>query len=268
VSAVADEQAAIRVEDLSTYYGERRILNNVSLEIRPRETMVLLGSSGTGKSTLLRHILALEKPAMGHIYVHGTDVCHSSARQLEELRRHMGVLFQSGALFGSMTLGDNVAVPLRELTKLDESTIQVLVRMKLGLVGLGGYEGLMPSQLSGGMRKRAGLARALALDPEILLFDEPSAGLDPITAAGIDELILKLKQTFPMTIVVVTHELASAFLIADRIAVMFAGEIVALGTPAEIQQNQHPRVQQFLKREPEEPERDADAYLRSLTGPA
>ena len=187
---------------------------------------------------------------------------------MNELRRHMGVLFQSGALFGSMSLGDNVALPLRELTRLDESTIQILIRLKLDLVGLSGFEKLSPSQLSGGMRKRAGLARALALDPEILLFDEPSAGLDPITAAGIDALILKLKETFPMTIVVVTHELASAFLIADRIAVMFNGEIIALGTPEEIRQNPHPRVQQFLNRKPEEMERDHDAYLRSLTAPS
>ena len=264
---MADEPI-IHVENLTTYYGERRILNNVNLSIQPRETIVLLGSSGTGKSTLLRHMLALEKPAQGHVYIKGTDVCHSPNDELLDLRRHMGVLFQSGALFGSMSLGDNVAVPLRELTKLDDSTVQVLVRMKLGLVGLAGFEDLTPSQLSGGMRKRAGLARALALDPEILLFDEPSAGLDPITAAGIDELVLKLKQTFPMTIVVVTHELASAFLIADRIAVMFAGEIVALGTPEEIRQNTHPRVQQFLNRVPEEPERDGEAYLRSLTGPS
>lgn len=255
----------VRVEGLTTHYGTRRILNNVSLSFQPRETIVLLGSSGTGKSTLMRHILALERPTEGHIYVKGVDVCHATDDELNELRRRMGVLFQSGALFGSMNLGDNVAVPLRELTKLDETTIQVLVRMKLGLVGLGGFEDLMPSQLSGGMRKRAGLARALALDPEILLFDEPSAGLDPITAAGIDDLILKLKETFPMTIVVVTHELASAFLIADRIAVMFAGEVVALGTPEEIQRSDHPRVQQFLKRVPEEPERDHEAYLRSLT---
>lgn len=255
----------VHVEGLTTHYGSRRILNSVSLSIQPRETIVLLGSSGTGKSTLLRHILALERPTAGHIYIKGIDVCHSPESELNQLRRRMGVLFQSGALFGSMNLGDNVAVPLRELTKLDETTIQVLVRMKLGLVGLGGFEDLMPAQLSGGMRKRAGLARALALDPEILLFDEPSAGLDPITAAGIDELILKLKETFPMTIVVVTHELASAFLIADRIAVMFAGEVVALGTPEEIQQSDHPRVQQFLKRVPEEPERDHEAYLRSLT---
>ncbi len=264
---MSETDAAIRVENLTTHYGSRRILNDVNLSIQAGETMVLLGSSGTGKSTLLRHIMALEQPAEGHIYIKGTDVCHCSEEEISALRRRMGVLFQSGALFGSMTVGDNVAVPLRELTRLDESTIDVLVRMKLGLVGLGGFEKLMPSQLSGGMRKRAGLARAMALDPEILLFDEPSAGLDPITAAGIDDLVLRLKETFPMTIVVVTHELASAFLIADRIAVMFAGEIVALGSPEEVQKSTHPRVQQFLRREPEEPERDHEAYLRSLTAP-
>lgn len=260
-----DDDIAISVQGLVTHYSGRRILNNINLAIPSRETIVLLGSSGTGKSTLLRHMLALETPTEGHTYIKGIDVCHCPDSELVDLRRRMGVLFQSGALFGSMSLGENVAVPLRELTKLDESTIQVLVRMKLGLVGLGGFEDLMPAQLSGGMRKRAGLARALALDPEILLFDEPSAGLDPITAAGIDELILKLKQTFPMTMVVVTHELASAFLIADRIAVMFAGEIVALGTVEEIKQSDHPRVRQFLNREAEEPERDPEAYLRLLT---
>lgn len=262
-----DADPILRVENLTTHYSGRRILNRIHLTVRPRETVVLLGSSGTGKSTLLRHILALEHPSEGHVYIKGLDVCHCGEEELIELRRHMGVLFQSGALFGSMSLGDNVALPLRELTPLDESTIQVLVRMKLGLVGLGGFENLWPSQLSGGMKKRAGLARALALDPEILLFDEPSAGLDPITAAGIDELILNLKKAFPMTIVVVTHELASAFLIADRVAVMFAGEIIALGTPEEIRRSAHPRVQQFLNRVPEEPERDHEAYVRSLTGP-
>ncbi|MFQ5662209.1 MAG: ABC transporter ATP-binding protein [Terriglobia bacterium] len=263
-----DAPAIIQVENLTTHYDGRRILNQVNLAIRARETMVLLGSSGTGKSTLLRHILGLEKPTTGHVYIKGVDVCHCQGGALNQLRQRMGVLFQSGALFGSMSLGDNVAVPLRELTKLDESTIQVLVRMKLGLVGLDGFEKLMPAELSGGMRKRAGLARALALDPEFLLFDEPSAGLDPITAAGIDNLILKLKETFPMTVVVVTHELVSAFLIADRISMMHAGEIIAVGVPEEIRQSPDPRVQHFLNRVPEEPERDHDAYLRSLTAPS
>ena len=262
------DEAVIRIQDLTTHYGTRQILDRINLEIRPRETMVLLGPSGTGKSTLLRHVLALEKPTRGHVHIRGVDVCHSPEEMLNQLRRKMGVLFQSGALFGSLTLGDNVAVPLRELTRLEESTIQILVRLKLDLVGLSGFENYLPAQLSGGMRKRAGLARALAIDPEILLFDEPSAGLDPITAAGIDALILKLKETFPMTMMVVTHELASAFLIADRIAVMHAGEIIALGTPAEIRQSPHPRVQQFLNRVPEEVARGGEEYLRSLTAPS
>jgi phospholipid/cholesterol/gamma-HCH transport system ATP-binding protein len=265
---MSESHAAIRVEHLTTHYGTRRILHDINLEIRRGETIVLLGPSGTGKSTLLRHILALERPTAGHVYIKGVDALHCSPDELNELRRKMGVLFQSGALFGSMTLGDNVAVPLRELTRLEESTIQILVRLKLDLVGLAGFEGYLPAQLSGGMRKRAGLARALAIDPEILLFDEPSAGLDPITAAGIDALILKLKETFPMTMVVVTHELASAFQIADRIAVMHAGEIIALGTREQIQQNSHPRVQQFLNRVPEEQVQGGEEYLRSLTAPS
>lgn len=260
-----NDELAIRVENLSMHYGPRQILDGVNLDIRKRETIVLLGPSGTGKSTLLRHILALELPSEGHVYINGVDVCHTHEDELRAIRRRMGVLFQSGALFGSMTIGDNVALPLRELTQLDESTVQILVRMKLGLVGLSGFENFMPSQLSGGMRKRAGLARALALDPEILLFDEPSAGLDPITAAGIDELILKLKETFPMTIVVVTHEMTSAFLIADRVAMLSGGKIIALGTPGEIQQSKHPRVQQFLQRIPDEKMHDQEGYLDSLT---
>jgi phospholipid/cholesterol/gamma-HCH transport system ATP-binding protein len=258
----------IKVVDLVTYYGERRILNHVNLEIQAGETMVILGASGTGKSTLIRHMIRLEKPTSGHVYIEGHDVCCMPEERFNVLRRKIGMLFQSAALFNSMTVGENVALPLRELTELEDSTIRIMARITLDLVGLSGFEDFMPSQLSGGMRKRAGLARALAMDPEILFFDEPSAGLDPITAAGIDNLILKLKKAFNMTSVVVTHEMASAELIADRIAVMDQGEVIALGTWAEIRSSQHPRVLRFLNRLPDEETKDAQAYLRELTQPS
>ncbi len=255
----------IRVADLVTYYGERRILNHVNLDVQAGETMVILGGSGTGKSTLLRHIVRLERPSSGHVYIKGHDACCMPEEEFNLMRHRIGMLFQSAALFNSMTIEENVALPLRELTELEDSTIRIMTRIKLDLVGLSGFDDYMPSQLSGGMRKRAGLARALAMDPEILLFDEPSAGLDPITAAGIDTLILKLKLAFRMSIVVVTHELASAFTIADRIAVMDQGDVIALGTAEEIRTSAHPRVQQFLNRVPEAEKIDPQAYLRSLT---
>lgn len=262
------EGPMIRVVDLVTHYGERRILNHVNLEIPAGHTMVILGGSGTGKSTLLRHIVRLEKPSSGHVYIKNDDICCMPEDRFNLIRRKIGMLFQSAALFNSMTIQENVALPLRELTQLEDPTIRIMTRIKLELVGLSGIEDYMPSQLSGGMRKRAGLARALAMDPEILLFDEPSAGLDPISAAGIDNLILKLKQAFRMTIVVVTHEMASAFTIADRITVMEEGEVIAIGTPEEIRASQHPKVLQFLNRTPDEETKDAQTYLRSLTQPA
>jgi phospholipid/cholesterol/gamma-HCH transport system ATP-binding protein len=259
------EGPMIRVQDLVTHYGERRILNDVNLDFPVGETMVILGGSGTGKSTLLRHIMKLETPTSGRILIKGDDIFTMPEDRFNQVRGKMGMLFQSAALFNSMTIEENVALPLRELTKLEDSTIRIMTRIKLDLVGLSGFENYMPAQLSGGMKKRAGLARALAMDPEILLFDEPSAGLDPITAAGIDSLILKLKAAFRMTIVVVTHEMASAFLIADRITVMDRGEVIATGTPDEIRNNKHPRVLQFMNRIPEGDEQDAQEYLRSLT---
>ncbi len=258
----------IKVVDLVTYYGDRRILNHVNLEIQAGETMVILGASGTGKSTLIRHMIRLEKPTSGHVYIRGHDVCCMPEERFNNLRRKIGMLFQSAALFNSMSVGENVALPLRELTELEDSTIRIMARIKLDLVGLSGFEDFMPAQLSGGMKKRAGLARALAMDPEILLFDEPSAGLDPITAAGIDNLIVKLKKAFNMTSVVVTHEMASAQLIADRIAVMDQGEVIAVGTWPEIRASQHPRVQRFLNRVPDEDTKDGQAYLRELTQPS
>jgi phospholipid/cholesterol/gamma-HCH transport system ATP-binding protein len=257
----------IRVLDLVTYYGDRRILNHVNLEVQAGETHVILGGSGTGKSTLLRHIIRLEMPTSGHVYIKHHDVCHMPEERFNLLRPKIGMLFQSAALFNSLTVEENVALPLRELTQLEDSTIRIMTRIKLDLVGLSGFEHYMPSQLSGGMKKRAGLARALAMDPEILLFDEPSAGLDPITAAGIDALILKLKLAFKMAIVVVTHELASAFTIADRLTVMDQGEVIVTGTPLEVRSSEHPRVFQFLNRIPEGEPQDAQAFFRTLTQP-
>jgi len=257
---------AIAVKDLRVRYGEREILHGISFNVPAGDTMVILGGSGSGKSTLLRTLVGLERPSSGEIWMRGINLATITDDDRDELRKHIGMSFQGGALFGSMTVGENVALPLREHTKLDESTIEIVVRLKLDQVGLSGFENYMPAQLSGGMKKRAAIARALAMDPEILFFDEPSAGLDPIIAAGIDELILKLKKAFHMTIVVVTHELASAYLIADRVILLDKGVIVADGTLDEIRKSSHPRVRQFLDRVPEPEISEELDYLQMLTG--
>lgn len=260
------QEYSIIVDDLVTYFDERRILDHVSLRVGRGEVLVVLGGSGCGKTTLLRHMIGLLHPHSGHVYIKGQEITGLDEDDLNEIRKKMGMLFQGAALFGSMSLGDNVALPLREHTKLAEPTIQIMTRIKLGLVGLSGFEEFKPAQLSGGMKKRAGLARALAMDPEILFFDEPSAGLDPIIAAEIDGLILKLKQAFRMTMVIVTHELASAFLVADRILMLDKGRVIENGTPNEIKASSNPRVQQFLRRQPDQVRQDDEAYLKSITG--
>jgi phospholipid/cholesterol/gamma-HCH transport system ATP-binding protein len=258
-------EPVISLRNLRVSYGEREILHGISFDVLPGETLVILGGSGSGKSTLLRTLVGLEKPSAGEILIKGQDLAKASAAELDEIRRKIGMSFQGGALFGSMTVGENVALPLREHTRLEESTIEVILRLKLEQVGLEGFEYYSPSQLSGGMKKRAAVARALAMDPEILFFDEPSAGLDPIIAAGIDELILQLKRAFRMTIIVVTHELASAFLIADRMLLIDKGNLVALGTPEEMRSSTQPRVRQFLDRVAE-PEISGEMdYLQMLT---
>jgi phospholipid/cholesterol/gamma-HCH transport system ATP-binding protein len=226
--------------------------------------MVILGRSGCGKSTLLRHIVGLAKPSSGEILIKGNDIAKMSEEEMVPVLRKVGMLFQGAALFNSMTVGDNVAMPLREHTKLEPSTVKIMMRMKLESVGLGGFDDFMPAQLSGGMKKRAGLARAIAMDPEILFCDEPSAGLDPVVAVGIDQLIIKLNQALKMTIVVVTHELSSVFLIADRIAMLHNGSVLAIGTPEELRANPDPIIQQFLNREADEEKIDREQYLRSL----
>jgi len=261
-------QNAIIIRNLYSTLGGREILRNITLEICQGETLVILGGSGSGKSTLLRNMVGLEIPTQGQILILGRDINRISEEEFNQLRKKIGMAFQGSALLNSMTVGENVALPLREHTNLEDSTIQIMTRIKLEQVGLSGFESFAPSQLSGGMKKRAGIARALAMDPEILLFDEPSAGLDPIIAAGIDDLILKLKHAFHMTIVVVTHELTSAFLIADRIVVLDKGSVLAVGTPDEIRANPLPRVRQFLERQPDREAQDAEKYLNSLTGEA
>ncbi|HTZ73841.1 MAG TPA: ABC transporter ATP-binding protein [Candidatus Aquilonibacter sp.] len=256
----------ISVRNLRVNYGEREILHGISFDVQAGETLVILGGSGSGKSTLLRALVGLEQPSGGQILIQGLDFANISEDQRDEMRMRMGMSFQNGALFGSMTVGENVALPLHENTALDGPTIEIMVRLKLDQVGLSGFENYAPSQLSGGMRKRAAIARALAMDPEILFFDEPSAGLDPIIAAGIDQLILKLKEVFRITILVVTHELASAFLIADRMILIDKGNIVANGTPDELRASKHPRVRQFLDRVPEAEITGEIDYLQMLTG--
>ena len=260
-----DSQALISLRDLRVNYGEREILHGISFDVLRGETLVILGGSGSGKSTLLRTLVGLEKPTSGAIWIKGKNIAALAESELDEIRKKIGMSFQGGALFGSMTVGENVALPLREHTKLEDSTIQIMLRLKLEQVGLEGFEYYMPSQLSGGMKKRAAVARALAMDPEILFFDEPSAGLDPIIAAGIDQLIVELKQAFRMTIIVVTHELASAYLIADRMVLIDKGNIVAIGTPDAMRASTQPRVRQFFDRVAEpEVARELD-YLQMLT---
>ena len=259
-------QPIVEVADLITHYGTRMILKGISLTIYQGEVMVIMGGSGSGKSTLLRHLLGLHKPTSGQIHILGKDITRLDGQAMFELRKHMGVAFQGGALFGSMTVGENVMLPLREHTKLDEQTMHIMTRMKLEVVNLAGFEDLMPAELSGGMIKRAALARAVVMDPRLLFFDEPSAGLDPVAAVELDELILKLRSALNMTMVVVTHELDSAFKIADRITVLDQGEILMTGTVDEVRSSDNKRIQSLLNRMPRDDAIDADEYLRRLTG--
>jgi phospholipid/cholesterol/gamma-HCH transport system ATP-binding protein len=264
--AASGREHVIEVTDLVSHYGERRILDGVDLQVRRGEILVIMGGSGSGKSTLLRHLLGLKRPSAGSVRLLGSELCGISQKHLFALRRRIGVAFQGGALFSSLTLGENVALPLREHTRLDEETIRIMTRMKLEMVNLGGFEDLKPAELSGGMLKRAGLARSLVMDPELLFFDEPSAGLDPVVSAELDDLILRLREALSMTIVVVTHELESAFAIADRILVLDQGSVLVTGTVEEVRNSDNARVQDLLNRRPRASAVDAEAYLRRLTG--
>jgi phospholipid/cholesterol/gamma-HCH transport system ATP-binding protein len=257
----------ISVRELRVRYGDREILHGSDFEIHHGETVVILGGSGSGKSTLLRTMVGLERPHSGEVLVKGVDIGKASTRQKAELRKKMGLSFQGGALIGSLTVGENIALPLLEHSTLAPSTVEVMVRIKLEQVGLSGFENFRPAELSGGMKKRAAFARAMAMDPEMLFFDEPSAGLDPIMAAGIDNLILNMKKAYSVTMVIVTHELASAFLVADRIMVVDKGTIIANGPVEALKASDHPRVRQFLDRVPDsDSDDDAVDHLQMYTG--
>jgi phospholipid/cholesterol/gamma-HCH transport system ATP-binding protein len=263
--AMTPAESVVVVRDLVVEYGGRTILDRINLDIRRGEVLVLLGASGSGKSTLMRHLIGLEKPLSGSIILKGVDISHCSEDELNRVRRFIGVSFQNAALFGSMTVSENVAFPLLEHTRLADSTIDEVVLLKLAQVGLVHFGRLYPSELSGGMLKRASIARATALDPEILFFDEPSAALDPIMAAGIDELVVYLKNALQMTVLVVTHELQSAFRIADRLAFLKDQKLVAIGSKDSIAQSTDPWVRQFLDRVPDRTSNDKAELLRQLS---
>jgi phospholipid/cholesterol/gamma-HCH transport system ATP-binding protein len=258
----------IKVENIIKNFGEHRVLDEVSLEIYEGETFVIMGGSGCGKSTLLRHLTGALKPDSGEILIKNKDITQANEEELTEIKKHFGMLFQSAALLDSLTVEENVSLPLREHTKLAPEIINIMVRMKLGLVGLRGFEKHLPSELSGGMKKRVGLARAIAMDPDIVFYDEPTAGLDPVVGAVIDKLILDLSKKLLITSVVVTHDMQSVFRIADRIAMLHKGKILQIGTPEEIKNSSNAVVQQFISGKVEGPIQflsKGDDYLKQLT---
>jgi phospholipid/cholesterol/gamma-HCH transport system ATP-binding protein len=252
----------IRVKDLVKRFDGRAVLDGVNLDVHAGETMVIMGGSGCGKSTLLRHMIGSMIPDEGRVELFGQDLLELTDEQLDTMRKRFGILFQSGALFNSMTVGENVALPLQEHTDLDGDTIDIIIRIKLELVGLREAVDLMPSEISGGMKKRAGLARAIALDPEILFYDEPSAGLDPVTSAEIDQLMMDLAGKLGVTSVVVTHEMDSAFRIADRLAMLDKGRMLKIAPRSEFEgiRDGQPTgdemtdlIRQFLRGDPDGP---------------
>ncbi|MDZ4857431.1 MAG: ABC transporter ATP-binding protein [Candidatus Hydrogenedentes bacterium] len=243
-----DKDIIIEVKNLTAHYGETLVLEGISFNVARGEIFVIIGGSGCGKTTLLKHMTALLHPTTGSVVYDGVDITLMDEDQRSTIQRNLGIAFQSGGLFNSMTVGDNVALPLREYGNADEHLIQAIVRLKLSMVGLGAAEHLMPGELSGGMRKRAGLARAIALDPPVIYFDEPSAGLDPIMASGLDDLILNLNRLSGITFIIVTHELESIRKIAHRILMLDQGKAIFLGTVEEALRSDVPRVRQFFER--------------------
>jgi len=261
-------EVVIEVKDVVKKFGDRTVLDGVNLKIYKGETFVIMGGSGCGKSTLLRIIIGNIKPTSGKVYLFGQDVTELDEDGMDEIRKRIGMSFQSSALFDSMTVSENVSLPLVEHTKLEKSVIDIMIKMKLELVGLRGFEDLMPSELSGGMKKRVGLARAIAMDPQIVFYDEPTAGLDPIVAAVIDKLIMDLSAKLSFTSVVVTHDMKSVMQIGKRIAMLYEGRVLEVGTPDEIKNSKNEMVQQFINGRHDGPIhffQQKDDYLEQLT---
>jgi phospholipid/cholesterol/gamma-HCH transport system ATP-binding protein len=260
-----DGKSIIVVENLSASFGNNIVLESVSFQVYKGEKLVIVGESGCGKSTLLRIMIGLQKPSSGKVLFSGVDITEAEEEDLNNYRQNIGVLFQSSALFSSMTLKENIALPLREYTNLDSATINMIIKMKLGMVNLAGYENHYPSELSGGMKKRAGIARAMALDPIVLFFDELSAGLDPVTAAELDDLIIKTNEALGTTMVIVTHELESIYKIADRVIMLdkTAKGIIAEGQPWELKgKATDPRVCSFFLRQMSKPDLQDGFYVK------
>ncbi len=250
-------EPVIEVNDLVREFHGRRVLNGLSFKVMKGDTMIIMGGSGCGKSTLLRHIIGAMKPTSGSIKLFGEEITGMNEKELAHIRRRFGMLFQSGALLQSLTVGENVALPIVEHGQLDASIVDLMVKMKLEMVGLTGFEHLKPAEISGGMKKRVGLARALALDPELLFSDEPTAGLDPIMVSVVDILTQEMTRKLGVTAVVVTHDMTSAFRIGTRMIMLGTGpnqgKIIATGTPEEIRASTHGEVQQFINGEPDGP---------------
>jgi phospholipid/cholesterol/gamma-HCH transport system ATP-binding protein len=236
----------IEIADLHKAFGDNRVLRGADLEIKRGESMVVIGGSGSGKSVLLKHIIRILRPDRGEVYVEGIDISRLNEKALYVLRKKFGMLFQMAALFDSLQVWENVGFALLKERKHSEQEIKEIVSEKLRLVGLSGVEGLMPAELSGGMKKRVGLARAIAYDPEVILYDEPTTGLDPIMADAINDLILEMREKLSVTSVTITHDMQSAYKIADRIAMLYEGKIIEIGTPEQIKNTDNPIVRQFI----------------------
>lgn len=247
------QEVVISLKNVSKSFQAKKIINDVSFDIISGETFVIMGCSGSGKSTLLRLMTGAIRPDKGNIFIKGKDISRISSEELDEVKKGFGMLFQYSALLDSLSVEENIALPLKEHTKLADDIIKIIIKMKLSLVGLKGYEKHYPSQISGGMRKRVGLARAIALDPDIVFYDEPTSGLDPVVGGVIDKLIKDLSSKLLITSVVVTHDMQSVFNIADRVAMIHKGELVGLGTADEIKASANPYIQQFINGRPEGP---------------